>query len=68
MKSAPTFLLKTKEKINLELEKIATMQADGCDCTMLKNDLTTELDIFHEVLDLNALKKVMLKGEVAVYR
>ncbi|KAK9299213.1 hypothetical protein QLX08_007720 [Tetragonisca angustula] len=68
LKSAPTFLLKTKEKINLELQKIATMQADGCDCTMLKNNLTTELDIFHEVLDLNALKKVMLKGEVAVYR
>ncbi|KAK1119682.1 hypothetical protein K0M31_013100 [Melipona bicolor] len=68
LKSAPTFLLKTKEKINLELQKIATMQADGCDCTILKNDLTTELDIFHEILDLNALKKVMLKGEVAVYR
>ncbi|KOX71921.1 hypothetical protein WN51_03198 [Melipona quadrifasciata] len=68
LKSAPTFLLKTKEKINLELQKISTMQADGCDCTILKNDLTTELDIFHEVLDLNALKKVMLKGEVAVYR
>ena len=44
------------------------MQADGYDCTMLKNDLTTELDIFHESLDLNALKKVMLKGEVAEYR
>lgn len=68
MKSAPTFLIKTKEKINLELQKIVTMQADGYDCTMLKNDLTTELDIFHESLDLNALKKVMLKGEVAEYR
>lgn len=44
------------------------MRADGYDSTMLENDLTTELDIFYDILDLNALKKVMLKGEIGVYR
>lgn len=68
LKSAPMFLMKTKEKINLELQKIITMRADGYDSTMLNNDLTTELDIFYDVLDLNALRKVMLKGEIGVYR
>lgn len=62
------FLMKTEEKINAELQKIITMRNDGYDCTMLKNDLSTELDIFHNVLDLNALKKVMLKGEIGIYR
>nr|XP_033190428.1 uncharacterized protein LOC117156965 isoform X2 [Bombus vancouverensis nearcticus] len=68
LKSAPMFLMKTEEKINAELQKIITMRNDGYDCTMLKNDLSTELDIFHNVLDLNALKKVMLKGEIGIYR
>ncbi|XP_043804008.1 uncharacterized protein LOC122720942 [Apis laboriosa] len=68
LKCAPRFLIQSKEKINSELQKIITMRADGYDSTMLENDLTTELDIFYDILDLNALKKVMLKGEIGVYR
>lgn len=60
--------MQSKEKINLELQKIITMRADGYNSTMLENDLSTELDIFYDILDLNALKKVMLKGEIGIYR
>ena len=68
LKAAPTFLMKVKQKINLELEKIATMPINGYDLLELNNDLTTELDMFHEALDLNALRKIILKGDIGVYR
>ncbi|XP_017879897.1 uncharacterized protein LOC108624848 isoform X2 [Ceratina calcarata] len=68
LKSAPVFLMKTREKIHLELQRILAMRADGYDSTVLNNNLTTELDIFYDVLDLNALRKVMLKGDIGVYR
>ncbi|CAL7951486.1 unnamed protein product [Xylocopa violacea] len=68
MKSASTNLKQVKEKINLELEKIITMRADGCDSTLLNKDLTIELDIFQDILDLNALRRIMLKGNIGIYK
>lgn len=68
LKCAPMFLMTTKEKTNLELQKIIEMRGNGYDSTVLNNDLTVELEIFHDVLDLNALRKVLLKGDIGVYR
>nr|XP_003701315.1 PREDICTED: uncharacterized protein LOC100883207 [Megachile rotundata] len=68
LKSAPTFLMNVNKKINLELEKIVAIRNNDYDLSVLDNDLTTELDIFHEGFDLNALRKVMLKGDVGIYR
>lgn len=68
LKAAPAFIMKVKQKINLELEKIATMRINGYDFVKLNNDLTIELDMFHEALDLNALRKIILKGDVGICR
>ncbi|CAK9816233.1 hypothetical protein ANTQUA_LOCUS8813 [Anthophora quadrimaculata] len=68
LKSAPMFLMQIKEKINLELQKIAAMRADDHDYTILNNDLCDELDVFYDVLNINALRKVLLKGNVGIYR
>lgn len=44
------------------------MQADNYDATCVNNALDIELDMFYNILDLNALRKVMLKGDVGLYR
>ncbi|XP_076232699.1 uncharacterized protein LOC143178107 isoform X2 [Calliopsis andreniformis] len=68
LKSMPTFIVKTKEKIYAELQKIKAIRYDNYDTTWLKHDLTTELEIFHDTLDINALRKIILKGDVGIYR
>ncbi|XP_076754249.1 uncharacterized protein LOC143425391 [Xylocopa sonorina] len=68
LKSASTNLKQEKEKINLELEEIITIRADGWDSTLLNKDLTIELDIFQDILDLNALRRIMLKGNIGIYK
>ena len=68
LKSAPTFLMKTKEKTCLELQRIEAMRNGDYDSTWLHDDLSTELDKFHDALDLGALRKIMLKGDIGVYR
>lgn len=44
------------------------LQADNYDAKCMNNALDIELDIFYNILDLNALRKVMLKGDVGLYR
>lgn len=44
------------------------MQADNYDANCVNNALDIELDMFYNILDLNALRKVMLKGDVGLYR
>lgn len=44
------------------------LRSDNYDPKCLNNALDTELDIFYNNLDLNALRKVMLKGDVGLYR
>ncbi|XP_012220664.1 uncharacterized protein [Linepithema humile] len=67
LNSTISLILKAKEKLNYESQKIVALQSDyGPKCT--NNALDIELDIFHNTLDLNALRKVMLKGDVGLYR
>lgn len=44
------------------------LQSDDYDPKCLNNALDIELDMFYNNLDLNALRKVMLKGDVGLYR
>lgn len=66
--SAPSLILKAKEKLHYELQKIVALQSDDYDPKCLNNALDIELDMFYNNLDLNALRKVMLKGDVGLYR
>lgn len=67
LNSSISLILKAKEKLNYELQKIVALQNDY-DSKCVNNALDIELDIFHNTLDLNALRKVMLKGNVGLYR
>ncbi|XP_070154106.1 uncharacterized protein [Polyergus mexicanus] len=66
--SAASLILKAKEKLQYELQKIVALQSDDYDPKCLNNPLDIELDMFYNNLDLNALRKVMLKGDVGLYR
>lgn len=44
------------------------LQTDNYDAECVNNALDIELDMFYNILDLNALRKVMLKGDVGLYR
>ncbi|XP_050452808.1 uncharacterized protein LOC126852251 [Cataglyphis hispanica] len=65
--SAPSLILKAKEKLHYELQKIVALQSDDYP-KCLNNALDIELDMFYNNLDLNALRKVILKGDVGLYR
>ncbi|KMQ97038.1 hypothetical protein RF55_2653 [Lasius niger] len=66
--STTSLILKAKEKLHYGLQKIAALQSDDYDPNCLNNALDIELDMFYNNLDLNALRKVMLKGDVGLYR
>ncbi|GAB1862048.1 hypothetical protein CAJAP_03127 [Camponotus japonicus] len=66
--STTSLILKAKEKLHYGLEKIVALRSDDYDPKCLNNALDIELDMFYNNLDLNALRKVMLKGDVGLYR
>ncbi|XP_011643249.1 uncharacterized protein LOC105431031 [Pogonomyrmex barbatus] len=68
LNSTPTLILKGKEKLHYELQRIIALQADNYNANCMNNALDIELDMFYNILDLNALRKVMLKGDVCLYR
>ncbi|EFN86957.1 hypothetical protein EAI_05187 [Harpegnathos saltator] len=68
LNSSASLILKMKEKLHCELQKITALQTEDYDPNWLNNALNVELDIFHNSLDLNALRKIMLKGDVGEYR
>lgn len=65
---ATSLISKVKEKLHHELQKIIALLAEPYDANCINNALEIELDMFYNNLDLNALRKVMLKGDVRVYR
>jgi len=68
LNSTVSLIFKAKEKLNYELQKIVALQSNDYDSKCVDNALDIELDIFHNNLDLDALRKVMLKGDVGLYR
>lgn len=68
LNSTASVILKAKEKLHYELQNIAALRTENYDPWWLNNNtLNIELNMFHS-LDLNVLRKIMLKGEVAQYR
>lgn len=68
LNSTASLILKAKEKLYGELQNVTALQAEGYDSTWLNKALNIELDMFHNGLDLNALRKIMLRGDVGLYR
>ncbi|XP_036147674.1 uncharacterized protein LOC105834486 isoform X2 [Monomorium pharaonis] len=68
LNSTSTLIFKEKEKLHYELQKIMALQANNYDAKCMNNALDIELDMFYNTLDLDALRKVMLKGDVGLYR
>ncbi|XP_012060341.1 PREDICTED: uncharacterized protein LOC105623562 [Atta cephalotes] len=68
LNSTSMLIFKGKEKLQYELQRIVALQADNYDANCVNNALDIELDMFYNILDLNALRKVMLKGDVGLYR
>ena len=60
-------ITKTKESLITELDKLQVLQTNE-ENHCLDIDLNTELMVFNNDIDVNALRKVMLKGETGVYR
>ncbi|KYM93814.1 hypothetical protein ALC62_15515, partial [Cyphomyrmex costatus] len=68
LNSTPTLMCKEKEKLQYELQRIVVLQADNYDANCVNNALDIELDMFYNILDFNALRKLILKGDVGLYR
>lgn len=68
LNSTPTLVFKGKEKLHHELQKIMGLQTDNYNAECVNNALDIELDMFYNILDLNALRKIMLKGDIGLYR
>ncbi|XP_032668739.1 uncharacterized protein LOC116842949 isoform X2 [Odontomachus brunneus] len=68
LNSTASVIFKAKEKLHHELQSVAALRTEDYDPWWLdSNTLNIELNMFHN-LDLNALRKIMLKGEVGQYR
>ncbi|XP_043260492.1 uncharacterized protein LOC122402049 isoform X1 [Colletes gigas] len=68
LKFSTVHLMETKKKICLELQNIIALRNGGYEYTWLNDDLSTELNTFYNTLNLNALRKILLKGNIGVYR
>ncbi|XP_014489311.1 PREDICTED: uncharacterized protein LOC106752256 isoform X2 [Dinoponera quadriceps] len=68
LNSTASLMFEAKEKLHCELQKIAALQIKDYNPRWLSNALNVELDVFYYSLDLNALQKIMLKGDVGQYR
>lgn len=68
LSSTSILVFKEKEKLHYELQRIMVLQTDSYDANCVNNALDIELDMFYNNLDLNALRKIMLKGNVGLYR
>lgn len=69
LNSTASVISKAKEKLYYKLQKITALRAEDYDPWWLNNNtLHNELNMFYNSLDLNALRKIMLKGDVGQYR
>lgn len=68
LKSSGMLINKMKEKLHGILQKIVALRAKEYNSSWLRDDLNSELDLFFDSFDINALRKIMLKGEVGSYR
>ncbi|XP_076653148.1 uncharacterized protein LOC143359233 isoform X2 [Halictus rubicundus] len=68
LKSLPEYITKVKNEMNSVLQEILALRNNNFDYSCLKNCLRTELDMFHDNVHLNALRKIKLKGDVGIYR
>ncbi|KAG7214079.1 hypothetical protein KM043_001441 [Ampulex compressa] len=68
LKSTSMLIIKIKEKLRHELGKVVLVKAENYDDKWLINQLYTELDIFYDSFDINALRKILLKGEIGIHR
>ncbi|XP_043490843.1 uncharacterized protein LOC122516785 [Polistes fuscatus] len=68
LKSAECIISRMKNNIHMECMNFLALRADNSNFEWLNKDLTTELQIFYDVLDIRALKKIILQGEIKSFR
>lgn len=67
LKSSGPLLTKTRDSLQAELLKFQLLRANE-ENQWLNIDLSTELIVFQNNVDIRAFRKIMLKGETGVYR
>ncbi|XP_043665151.1 uncharacterized protein LOC122627760 isoform X3 [Vespula pensylvanica] len=68
LKSAECIIKRIKNNVHTECMNLLALRADNSNFEWLNKDLTTELHIFYDVLDIRALKKIILHGEIQSFR
>ncbi|KAL7301042.1 hypothetical protein TKK_0006314 [Trichogramma kaykai] len=66
LKTAGTVISKTRESLHSEMEKFQLLQTR--EETSRWSDVETELMIFHNDVEMEALRKIMLKGDIGSYK
>ena len=68
LKPAGSVIAETREKLSSILQKIMALRSENTNSDYLDIDLSTEFNIFHNTLNLEALRKIVLKDNVGAYR
>lgn len=68
LKSAESIIVRMKDKLQTEWANLLAMRTENCNLEWLNQDLLTELNILYETLDIRALKKILLQGEIRALR
>lgn len=67
LKSAPLAIEDIRNKLNNAWQRIINVRANDL-TSLFKTDLNNELRIFNYSLDINALRKILLKGRIKNHR
>lgn len=68
LKGAGTALNCVKEKLSMGLQKFSMLRTSDHDKKWLDVDLSIELKNFYDQIDINALRKITLGGDIGEYR
>ncbi|XP_047347128.1 uncharacterized protein LOC124948070 isoform X2 [Vespa velutina] len=68
LKSAECIITRIKNNVQTECMNLLALRVDNSNFEWLNKDLTTELHIFYDILDIRALKKIILHGDIQSFR
>ncbi|XP_046814767.1 uncharacterized protein LOC124422421 isoform X1 [Vespa crabro] len=68
LKSAECIITRIKNNVQTECMNLLALRVNNSNFEWLNKDLTTELHIFYDVLDIRALKKIILHGDIQSFR
>ncbi|KAK2588192.1 hypothetical protein KPH14_004231 [Odynerus spinipes] len=68
LKCAEFVIISTRDRLQAGCMNLLALRDENYNSEWLNNDLNTELNIFYDVLDIRALRRIQLQGEIRVFK